>query len=245
MIDVVAFDGDDTLWHNESIFSVTQDRFRDLMSPYLDGDHDVARRLHETELRNLRLYGYGIKSFTLSMIETAIEVSGGRVTAAEVGAILDAAKRMLAHPVDLLDGAVDAIEAVSATHPVMLVTKGDLFDQESKLARSGLGERFASVEIVSEKDAGTYGRILQRRGLPANRFLMVGNSMRSDISPVLELGGWAVHVPYHVTWEHELVDDEAPVRGHPRFRHLDSLDGLPALLAEFDQTFDQTARRPR
>jgi putative hydrolase of the HAD superfamily len=236
MIEVVAFDGDDTLWHNESIFTVTQDRFRRLMAPYLDGDHDIGRRLHDTELRNLRLYGYGIKSFTLSMIETAIEVSGGAVTAAEVTAILDAAKQMLAHPVELLDGAVDAIEAVSATHPVMLVTKGDLFDQESKLARSGLGERFASVEIVSEKDTGTYERILRRRGLRADAFLMVGNSMRSDISPVLDLGGWAVHVPYHVTWEHELVDDEAPVRGHPRFRHLDSLADLPTLLAEFDQT---------
>ena len=122
----------------------------------------------------------------------------------------------------------------------MLVTKGDLFDQESKLARSGLGERFASVEIVSEKDTATYERILRRRELRPDRFLMVGNSMRSDISPVLDVGGWAVHVPYHVTWEHELVDDEAPVRGHPRFRHLDSLADLPTLLADFDETARRT-----
>ena len=140
----IGFDGDDTLWHNETLFSVTQDRFRELMRPYLDG-HDVGRRLQETELRTLRLYGYGIKSFTLSMIETAIEISDGRVTGAEITAILDAAREMLAHPVNLLEGAVEAIEAVSATHDVMLVTKGDLFDQESKLARSGLGERFTSV----------------------------------------------------------------------------------------------------
>ena len=195
----------------------------------------TSQRLLDTELRNLRVYGYGIKSFTLSMIETAIEVSDGRVTAREVGAILDEAKQMLAHPVEVLDGAVEAVEAVSADYPVMLVTKGDLFDQESKLARSGLGERFASVEIVSEKNEDTYGRILSRRGLSPEGFVMVGNSMRSDICPVLELGGWAVHVPYHVTWHHELVDDEASVRGHERFRHLDSLDGLPAMLAEINQ----------
>jgi putative hydrolase of the HAD superfamily len=243
VIEVVAFDGDDTLWHNESIFSVTQERFRQIMGPYIDNGIEVGRRLHDTELRNLRMYGYGIKSFTLSMIETAIEESGGRVTAREVGAILEAAKQMLAHPVEILEGAAEAVEAVSAAYPVMLVTKGDLFDQESKLARSGLGERFASVEIVSEKDEGTYERILRRRGLSPERFVMVGNSMRSDIQPVLELGGWAVHVPYVVTWDHEMVDDEAPVRDHQRFRHLDSLAGLPALLAEFDGSID-TPRRP-
>jgi putative hydrolase of the HAD superfamily len=242
MIEMVAFDGDDTLWHNESYFSVTQERFREIMGPYLDEPEDVRNHLLDTELRNLQIYGYGIKSFTLSMIETAIEVSGGRVTSSAIGAILAAAKDMLAHPVVVLDGAVEAIEAVSATYPVMLVTKGDLFDQESKLARSGLGERFGSVEIVSEKDQRTYRRILERRGLSPDRFVMVGNSMRSDIRPVLDLGGWAVHVPYDVTWAHELVEDEAATREHERFRQLDSLAGLPALLAEFDPT--ATARRP-
>jgi putative hydrolase of the HAD superfamily len=240
MIEMVAFDGDDTLWHNESYFSVTQERFRRIMGPYLAADEDVSRRLLDTELRNLRIYGYGIKSFTLSMIETAIEVSDGNVTSREIGAILQAAKDMLANPVEVLDGAIDAVEAVSAAYPVMLVTKGDLFDQESKLARSGLGERFDSVEIVTEKDEGTYDRILKRRGLSPERFVMVGNSMRSDIWPVLELGGWAVHVPYHVTWAHELVEDETSVRGHERFRHLDSLAGLPGLLEEFDTNARRT-----
>jgi putative hydrolase of the HAD superfamily len=242
MIEMVAFDGDDTLWHNESYFSVTQDKFRHIMGPYLGGVDDVGTHLLDTELRNLRIYGYGIKSFTLSMVETAIEISGGRVTSNEIGAILAAGKEMLAHPVVVLEGAVEAIEAVSATHQVMLVTKGDLFDQESKLARSGLGERFESVEIVSEKDQHTYRRILERRGLSPEGFVMVGNSMRSDIRPVLDVGGWAVHVPYDVTWAHELVDDEDAMREHQRFRHLDSLAGLPAVLAEFDAT--ARPRRP-
>jgi putative hydrolase of the HAD superfamily len=240
VIEMVAFDGDDTLWHNESYFSVTQERFREIVGPYLAAEQDVRSRLLDTELRNLRIYGYGIKSFTLSMIETAIEVSDGRVTSAAIAAILDAAKEMLAHPVVVLDGAIDAVEAVSASYPVMLVTKGDLFDQESKLARSGLGDSFDSVEIVSEKDERTYRRILERRGLPADRFVMVGNSMRSDIRPVLDLGGWAVHVPYEVTWAHELIDDETEMRGHERFRHLDSLAGLPELLTEFESTARRT-----
>jgi putative hydrolase of the HAD superfamily len=237
MLDVVAFDGDDTLWHNESIFSVTQERFRDLMAPYVDGA-DMDDRLHETELRNLELYGYGVKSFALSMIETAIEVSDGRVTSGEIAALLDAGKQMLAHPVELLDGVAEAIDAVSEHHDVMLITKGDLFNQESKLARSGLGERFSAIEIVSEKHEDTYRRILDRHGIDARRFVMVGNSLRSDISPVLELGGWGVHVPYHLLWRLELVDDEDRVRRHPRFRHLDSLAGLPDLLARIGGVAD-------
>jgi putative hydrolase of the HAD superfamily len=233
MIEMVAFDGDDTLWHNESIFSVTHERFRRLMAPHVDAA-TIDERLFAAEMRNLRLFGYGVKSFTLSMIETAIELSEGRVTGADVQAIIDAGKAMLEHPVDLLYGAADAVDAVSATHPVMLVTKGDLFDQESKLARSGLGERFEAIEIVAEKDGPTYERILRRHGIDPSAFVMVGNSVRSDIAPVLDVGAWAVHVPYPLTWAHELVDDESAVRGHERFRHLDSLDLLPELLASLE-----------
>lgn len=232
---MVAFDGDDTLWHNESIFSVTQGRFRELLGPYVDGA-DVDSLLFATETRNLAIFGYGVKSFTLSMIETAIELSDGRITAAEVQAILDAGKAMLDHPVELLFGVADAVEEISATHPVMLITKGDLFDQESKLARSGLGERFAAIEVVSEKDPAAYRRILDRQGIEPEHFVMVGNSMRSDIAPVLELGAWAVHVPYYVTWAHEAVHDEAALRGHDRCRHLDSLDGLATLVASIEAT---------
>jgi putative hydrolase of the HAD superfamily len=156
------------------------------------------------------------------------------VTAREIASLLAAAKDMVAHPVDLLDAATEAVEAVSATHPVLLITKGDLFDQEGKLARSGLGDRFSAIEIVSEKNRETYRRILDRHEIPVDRFLMVGNSIKSDIRPVLDLGGWAAHVPYHILWQHEQVDDEAPVRGHDRFRHLESLAGLADLVAELD-----------
>ena len=202
MIDVVAFDGDDTLWQNESIFSMTHERFATLMAPYVEVD-SIGDRLFATEMRNLALFGYGVKSFTLSMIETAIEVSHGDVTAVEIQAIIDAGRSMLDHPVELLAGAVDAIQAVSESHRVMLITKGDLFDQESKLARSGLGDHFDAVEIVATKDERAYRRILGRHGTDPSRFVMIGNSPRSDIVPVLELGGWAIHVPHPLTWAHE------------------------------------------
>lgn len=226
----MALDGDDTLWHNESIFSMTQQRFSELMEPYLQDD-DLHERLLATEMRNLRLFGYGVKSFTLSMIETAIELSEARVTADEIAAIMHAGRAMLQHPVELLEGVEDAIERVSELHPVMLITKGDLFDQESKLARSGLGDRFDAVEIVTEKDETAYRRVLQRRGVPADRFVMIGNSARSDIAPALAVGAWAVHVPYHITWAHEQVD-ESGFAAHDRYRRIESLAELPAVLAD-------------
>lgn len=231
MIEFVAFDGDDTLWHNESIFSMTQERFRELMAPYV-GEHDLDERLFATEMRNLRLFGYGVKSFTLSMIETAIELSDGNVRADEIAAIIHAGRSMLEHPVELLDGVEPAIEQVSAHHPVMLITKGDLFDQESKLARSGLGDRFDSVEIVAEKDERAYRRILERRGIDPATFVMVGNSVRSDILPALALGAFAVHVPYPLTWAHEQVD-ETEIKDHPRYRRIDSLAQLAGTLTDF------------
>jgi putative hydrolase of the HAD superfamily len=228
---LVAFDGDDTLWHNESIFSMTQERFRELMEPYV-GEHDLDSRLFATEMRNLRLFGYGVKSFTLSMIETAIELSDARVTADEIAAIIHAGRSMLEHPVDLLDGAEAAIEQVSAKHPVMLITKGDLFDQESKLARSGLGDRFEAVEIVAEKDQRAYERILERRGVAPDAFVMVGNSARSDVQPTLALGAYAVHVPYPLTWAHEQVD-ESGLAEHVRYRRIASLAELAHTLTTF------------
>ena len=228
MIELVAFDGDDTLWHNEAIFSMTQANFAQLMEPYVE-DEDLADRLFATEMRNLRLFGYGVKSFTLSMIETAIELSHGRVSAHEIQTIIDAGRGMLEHPVELLRGVEAAIDAVSARYPVMLITKGDLFDQESKLARSGLGERFEAVEIVAEKDETCYRRILSQRGIAADRFVMVGNSGRSDILPTLALGSWAVHVPYPLLWTHEHVDDEQ-LESFERYRRIESLNELmPAL----------------
>ncbi|WP_207457189.1 HAD family hydrolase [Azospirillum sp. SYSU D00513] len=232
MIDTIAFDGDDTLWHNESLFSMTQERFRTLLAHAAGQDgsafdaSDIDRRLLAAETANLRFYGYGIKGFVLSMIETAIEVTGGRVPARDIQTLMEFGKSMLAHPVELLDGVAETVEALASSHRLLLITKGDLFDQESKIARSGLAERFHGVEIVSEKDPATYRRILERRGVDPARFLMVGNSVRSDILPVVAVGARAVHVPYHLTWAHE--EAEPPAENCWR---LGSVRDLPALLA--------------
>jgi putative hydrolase of the HAD superfamily len=212
------------------VFNITQERFRALMLPYVE-EGDLDEQLLAVQMRNLELFGYGVKSFTLSMIETAIELSAGRVAGAEVQRIIDAGRAMLQHPVELLYGVADAVDAVSETHPVMLITKGDLFDQESKLARSGLGDRFERVEIVARKDEPTYERVLRRHELDPSRFVMVGNSPRSDIAPVLALGGWAVHVPYPLTWAHEEDVDGDLLVAHPRYRAIASLDELPAVIA--------------
>ena len=214
MIRTIGFDGDDTLWHNESLFALSQDRFYELLRPYTDGTV-TAERLFATEMSNLRLFGYGVKSFMLAMIETAIEVSAGRVTAAEIQTILDIGKGLLDHPVELLEGVREAIAALDGSYELLLITKGDLFHQESRIAGSGLGEFFDGIEIVSEKNPATYERILQRRGILPAEFMMVGNSVKSDVLPVLALGAQAVHIPYHITWQHEVVaTDETQRAGY-------------------------------
>jgi len=218
----IGFDGDDTLWHNESIFSMTQEKFRAMLGETLAAD--VNRRLLDTERNNLTLFGYGIKGFILSMIETAIEVTGGRIEARDIQTLINAGKQMLTHPVELLDGVAETVEYLSHSHRLVLITKGDLFDQESKIARSGLSPLFDRIEIVSEKDPDTYRRVLARHGIAPDRFLMVGNSVRSDILPVLEIGGQAVHVPYHITWEHEHV--EPPEEGYRRIDSMAELTGI-------------------
>jgi len=226
--ELIAFDADDTLWHNESLYNMTQDRFKELLAPYLNGEI-VDRELYETEMRNLARYGYGIKAFTLSMIETAIELTGGRVGAAEIRQIIDFAHEMLAAPVRLIEGVEDVLAALGAEYRLMIITKGDLFDQETKVARSGLAGYFDLVEIVSHKQPETYAELLARHGVAADRFLMVGNSLPSDILPVLEIGGHGVHIPYHITWAHEIVDEaEVPDQ---RYATLDDVRELPALLA--------------
>lgn len=232
MIEVVALDGDDTLWHNELQFSMTQVRFCELVSPHAPGENLDARLL-ATERINLSTYGYGVKSFTLSMVETAIEVSEGRVPVSVIEQILAAGKAMLSHPVELLDGVVEAIDALSDRYALMVITKGDLFHQESKLARSGLGERFHRIDIVSEKDEATYRRIIEREGVAPDRFVMVGNSLRSDVLPVAALGAHAVHVPFHTTWALEDVDPEEAARYE--FSTIDSLFELPALIDGLDR----------
>ena len=222
-ITTVGLDADDTLWHNETIFRLTQARFLDLLT---DHDNDaIAARLAEVERRNLRLYGYGVKGFTLSMIETAMELCDGDPPPRALREILAAGREMLAHPVETLPGVAETLAGLADRYRLVLITKGDLMDQERKLAASGLGELFSGVEIVSEKDRTTYDRAFTRHGTGADQAVMAGNSMKSDVLPALEAGAFAAHIPYHVTWAHELAD--AP-ENHPRFALLDTITALPA-----------------
>ena len=224
---VVGFDGDDTLWHSETRFSMTQAAYRELLGRHVPGA-DVDRRLAEMEMKNLAIYGYGVKSFTLSMLETAIELTEARIPAADLDVILGWGKRMLMEPTELLPQVEQTLKQIASRYDVLLITKGDLFDQESKLARSGLGDLFFAVEIVSEKNSDSYAGIFRRRGIDPAKFVMVGNSLKSDVVPVVGLGGYAVHIPYSVTWHHEHVpEDELPAEG---WRRIDAIGDLPAVL---------------
>ncbi len=201
----IAFDADDTLWHNEPIFILTQDRVAELLADWVPAE-ELGEKISQMERRNLELFGYGAKGFTLSLVETALEVTDGKVDGGVIQQILDAGKAMIEHPVELLPGVAQTIERLAAKSPLLLITKGDLFHQESKIARSGLADHFARIEIVSEKDEETYRRILDRYSIDAERFVMVGNSVKSDILPVLALGGNAIHVPYESQWELDKID---------------------------------------
>jgi putative hydrolase of the HAD superfamily len=228
-ITTLGLDADDTLWHNETLFRLTQARFLDLL-----GEHEnalIETRLAEIEQRNLRLYGYGIKGFTLSMIETAMELCEGDPPPGVVREILAAGREMIAHPVETLPAVDEALHALSERYRLVLITKGDLLDQERKLAASGLGDLFAAVEIVSEKDRGTYDRVFTRHGTGPAEAAMAGNSVKSDVLPAIAAGAFAAHIPYQVTWAHEMA--EPPVE-HPRFGALESIADLPAWLAGRD-----------
>lgn len=226
MFDVIAFDADDTLWHNESNFQATEKQFAQLLAAHHPED-SIRQRLFATEMRNLRHFGYGVKGFILSMIETAIELTGGDVRGSEIQRIIEWGHAMLSAPVELLDGVPETIAALSGNYRLMLLTKGDLFDQESKLARSGMGEHFAAVEIVSEKNTDTYRRVIARAGVEPQRFLMIGNSVKSDVLPAIEAGAAAVHIPYFTTWAHEQVADDP---SHD-FVRMESIRALPEWLA--------------
>ena len=226
-IKVVGLDGDDTLWHNETRFHLTQTALRDLLRRHVP-DADVDRHLSEVEMRNLSLYGYGVKAFTLSMLETAIQVTNGRIPTADLEVILGWGKKMLGEPTELLDGVEAALREMNGRYQLLLITKGDLFDQESKLARSGLASMFSGVEILSEKNVDSYRSVLRRRNIEPEEFVMVGNSLRSDIAPVIALGARGVHIPYPLTWHHEQVpEDSMPRDGWHR---LASITELAALL---------------
>ena len=227
-ITTVGLDADDTLWHNETIFRLTQARFLELVRDHAD-EPTTQARLAEVERRNLRLYGYGIKGFTLSMLETAMELCDGEAPAHIVREILAAGREMIAHPVETLPGVDEALAELAERYRLILITKGDLLDQERKLAASGLGDLFAGVEIVSEKDRGTYDRVFTRHGTGPAEAVMAGNSMKSDVLPALEAGAWAVHIPYAVTWAHELA--EAP-DGHARYVALETIGKLPEWIGD-------------
>jgi putative hydrolase of the HAD superfamily len=217
-------DADDTLWHNETVFRLTHERFAVLLADYADAE-TLDAQLAATEARNLRLYGYGVKGFTLSMIETAVELTQGRAPGHVIADILAAGREMLDHPVEPLPGVEGALRAlIDRKLKLVLITKGDLFHQERKLAASGLGDLFAAVEIVSEKTPQLYARIFDRHGTGAPDAVMAGNSVRSDVLPALEAGAYAALVPYPLVWAHEAA--EAPL-GRPRFRKLESLAEMP------------------
>lgn len=228
-ITTIGFDADDTLWQNEQFFRMTQARFAELLADHTDPDH-LAERLLEAEKRNLGHYGFGIKGFVLSMIETAIEVTEQRVPASVIAQLIAAGQEMLRHPIELLPHAQEAVEALARTHRIVLITKGDLLDQERKLAQSGLGELFDAIEIVSDKTPAVYTRIFSDHGEGPERAMMVGNSMKSDVVPPIEAGGWGVFVPHGLTWE--LEHAEAPET--PRYFELPDLGGLSALIEQIE-----------
>ena len=230
MIQLVGFDGDDTLWRSEDYYQHVAAEFERILAPWIDiGDASVRSRLHAVERANLALFGYGAKGMTLSMIEAAIDLTDGAIGAREIHEIVDLGKAVLAHPVELLPGIRAAVEAVAVDHRIVLITKGDLFHQERKVAQSGLGDLFSRIEIVSEKNADSYARVIAECGVESSSFAMIGNSLRSDIEPVIGLGGWGVHMPYHVTWEHEMQHQVQA--GHARVITIESPAEIPAAVA--------------
>lgn len=220
-ISIIGLDADDTLWHNETIFRMTHARFNELLGDFAE-PHAIEAELAAIERRNLATYGYGAKGFTLSMIETALEVSDRRVSAEVLAEILSAGREMMHHPIEPLPGVEDALETLAGHAKLVLITKGDLFHQEQKLAASGLGSFFSGVEIVSEKTADVYARIFAHHGA-AEQAVMAGNSVRSDVLPALEAGSWAALIPYPLVWAHEAADAPAD---HPRFAELSALGEL-------------------
>lgn len=221
----IGFDADDTLWHNERFFKLTQERFADLLAPHTDiADLDTA--LMAAERRNLGHYGFGIKGFVLSMIETALEVTDNRVPGSVIADLIAAGQDMLQHPIDLLPHAAEAVKAAKSLGPVLLITKGDLLHQERKLAQSGLGDLFDGIEIVSDKQTQTYTRIFAPFG-GAQSGMMIGNSMKSDVRPMIDAGGYGVFVPHDLAWSFETAE---PPHGHPRYAELADLGALPDYL---------------
>jgi putative hydrolase of the HAD superfamily len=224
--DFIAFDGDDTLWHSERYYAQTQSEFVKLLTHYR-GEEYILSRLNGVEARNIQHFGYGVKGFALSMIETAVELTDGRVSGHDIQAIITLARSMLNADIELLSGVSDTIPQLAGRHRLMLITKGDLLDQEKKIQRSGLGKYFQHLEIVSEKTPESYTRLLVEHSIAPDKFFMVGNSLRSDILPILKLGGSAAYIPYEITWQHETAETPA---NQPGFHQLEQIGQLPGLL---------------
>jgi putative hydrolase of the HAD superfamily len=227
-VTIIGVDADDTLWHTETVFRLTHKRFNELLGEFADED-TLESRLSTIERENMKTYGYGAKGFTLSMLQTALEVSEGQVSTRVLRELLDAGREMMTHPIEPLPGVEEALVQLKERGRLVLITKGDLFHQESKLAASGLGSHFSGVEIVSEKTPEIYTKAFARHGGSAETSLMTGNSVRSDILPMLAAGGYAALVPYPLVWEHERA--EKP-EGHPKYREIQTLGSLPAWLDE-------------
>jgi putative hydrolase of the HAD superfamily len=235
MIEIIAFDADDTLWENESLYHKAKDKLARILSHYREPDW-VNRKLDEIEVSNLPLYGYGIKSFTLSMVETAAEAVDGIIEAQTISAILEIATRMLSAEVELLDHTEQALLQLSSNYDLMLVTKGDLFEQQRKISRSGIDHCFKVIEVVAEKTPARYSEILKKHDIEVERFLMVGNSLRSDILPIIAIGGRAVYIPNENTWFHEVPEQEE-IEG-AEYDELEHLGQLPKYMAALERTVD-------
>lgn len=234
-LEMIAFDGDDTLWHNERSFRTARVRFQRILddaSVALSED-EVEAVVNRVEVANIDYYGYGVSSFVLSLIETAIELTGGRVTGTQLHGLIELSKQMLTEEIELFPAAREVVASLATTYPLMLITKGDLLHQTSKLERSGLRDGFRFVEVVSHKTPAVYSAILSQQGVDADRFLMIGNSLKSDVIPVAEIGGWAVHVPAALTWSHEHAD--LPARIQHRTFELTSLDRLPDVIETIER----------
>jgi putative hydrolase of the HAD superfamily len=216
---VIAFDADDTLWVNEPYFRESEEEFAALFEDFLPM-HQTQQELFKTEMDNLALYGYGVKGFMLSMVETAVRITGGTLSAEGTARILDIGKRLLARENELLEGVEDVLSTLSTKYRLVVATKGDLLDQERKLRQSGLEKYFHHIEIMSDKRTADYLKLIKHLDIAPDQFMMVGNSLKSDIIPVLEIGGHGVHVPFHTTWAHEVVSH--PVV-HPQFREVGQL----------------------
>jgi putative hydrolase of the HAD superfamily len=223
---IIAFDADDTLWVNEPYFRTSEEDFAALFEDYLP-QHTTQQELFKTEMDNLALYGYGVKGFMLSMVETAIRITDGNLSAEGTNRIIEIGKELLNRPIEILPHVEEVLQALSSKYRLVVATKGDLLDQERKLKKSGLAKYFHHIEIMSDKKPADYQKLLQHLDVTPDQFMMIGNSLKSDILPVLDLGGHGIHIPFHTTWAHEIVSH--PVE-HPNFRAIEHLDEILAFL---------------